>query len=267
MTKLRRPGVCSLCSVQLDAGVEASWSPERKTVTCAGCVASPSPHVSSGIAGQSARAKAQQLRTEQDERRRELRERRPVLGRVQIALAGPSTAGASWAKGAVGEEKFGAVLDSMVGEGLLVLHDRRRPRTSANIDHIVIAPGGIWVIDAKRYKGVVARVDKGGWFRSDVRLTVGGRDRTALVAGVKKQLADVRKAVDAGPLPDVPIHGALCFIDGEFRLFAKPFEVDGVLVTWGKALRALMAAPGSLTADERADLHRHLAASLPPSVT
>ncbi|MEV4421445.1 NERD domain-containing protein, partial [Patulibacter sp. NPDC049589] len=33
---------------------------------------------------------------------------------------------------------------------VVVLHDRRVPRTHANIDHIAIAPSGIWVIDTKR---------------------------------------------------------------------------------------------------------------------
>jgi Nuclease-related domain. len=33
-----------------------------------------------------------------------------------------------------------------------VVHDRRIPRSRANIDHIVIAPRGIYVIDTKHYK-------------------------------------------------------------------------------------------------------------------
>jgi len=62
-----------------------------------------------------------------------------------------------------------------------VLHDRRIPGTRANIDHIAIAPSGLWAIDAKHYKGRVEHVDKGGWFLTDWRLLVGGRDKTGLV--------------------------------------------------------------------------------------
>ncbi len=36
-----------------------------------------------------------------------------------------------------------------------MLHDRRIPGSRANIDHIAIATSGVWVIDAKRYKGKV----------------------------------------------------------------------------------------------------------------
>jgi len=34
---------------------------------------------------------------------------------------------------------------------LWILHDRRIPGSRANIDHIVVAPSGVWIIDAKRY--------------------------------------------------------------------------------------------------------------------
>ena len=122
------------------------------------------------------------------------------------------------------------------------------------------------MIDAKRYSGLVTKVDKGGWFRSDVRLVVGGRDRTKLVEGVHKQTSDVREVVAGSPVPGAAVRGALCFIDSEFRLFAKPFEVGGVLVTWGKALRERLALPGPLDAEQRTLLCRHLAASLPPAV-
>jgi len=37
-----------------------------------------------------------------------------------------------------------------------VLHDARTQHSPANIDHIAIAPSGIWVIDANHYKGKVA---------------------------------------------------------------------------------------------------------------
>lgn len=202
---------------------------------------------------------------EEEDRRRERVERRPILGRLANAIDGPNTAGAAYLKGAVGEEKFGVALDALTSQGVFVLHDRRRARTAANIDHLVIAPSGVWVVDAKRYAGLVTKVDKGGWFRSDVRLMVGGRDRTKLVEGVQKQMKDVRQLLAGTSIPDVAVHGALCFVDAEFRLFAKPFEVGGVLVSWGKALRERMVVPGPLDAEQCDAIHRHLAASLPPS--
>lgn len=262
--KLRRADICVHCSQPLDAGAQASWDAAARTVTCLRCVEVP-PEGAPDVAGASARARGERLHLEEDNRRRERVERRPILGRLANAIDGPNNAGGSYLKGAVGEEKFGVALDAMTNHGVFVLHDRRRPRTAANIDHLVIAPSGVWVVDAKRYAGLVTKVDKGGWFRSDIRLVVGGRDRTKLVEGVQKQVKDVRQILTGTSVPDAAVHGALCFVDAEFRLFARPFEVSGVLVSWGKALRERMVAPGPLDAEQCAAIHRHLAASLPPA--
>ena len=66
-------------------------------------------------------------------------------------------------------------------------------------------------------------------------------------------------------MTDVRVYGALCFVDTEFALFAKPFVVGDVLVTWGKALRKRMAKSGTLDLEQRAAIHRHLASALPPA--
>lgn len=151
----------------------------------------------------------------------------------------------NWAVGAEGERKLGAGLDGLREEGVVALHDRLRPGTKANIDHLAIAPSGVWVIDAKRYKGEVATKDVGGWLSSDVRLFVGRRDCMKLVAAMPKQVAAVRKVLGAD-WADVPVRPVLCFVDAEWRWFAKPFELDGVIVTWPKAARALLVGAGPL---------------------
>ena len=60
----------------------------------------------------------------------------------------------------------------------VVLDDRKVPGTKVHIDHIVVAPSGVWVIDAKESDGRVERRDIGGWFKVDERLYVAGKDRT-----------------------------------------------------------------------------------------
>lgn len=66
-----------------------------------------------------------------------------------MALSDEKQSTKGWATGAVGEERLGARLDSLVARSIAVLHDRRFPGTRANIDHIAITTAGIWVIDAK----------------------------------------------------------------------------------------------------------------------
>jgi hypothetical protein len=217
-----------------------------------------------GVAGASARAKGQELRDAQLQRRQALKEQHPILGRIGIAMAGPPTEGASWLKGAVGEELFGAALDSMRDEGVLPLHDRRIPGSKANIDHLAITPNGIWVIDPKRYDGKVEVVNKGGWFRPDIRLVVKGRDRTDLVEKVHWQRAHVKAALAGTEFDDAPVSGALCFVDSEWPWFAKPQVVDGVVVAWGKALRPILTASGGFDSEQRDAIQRHLARALPP---
>lgn len=42
----------------------------------------------------------------------------------------------------------------------------------------------------------------------------------------------------------LPIRGALCFIDAEWPLFADPFTVDDVLITWPRNLVKQILADG-----------------------
>lgn len=125
-----------------------------------------------------------------------------------------------------------------------MLHDRRIPKSKANIDHIVVTPGAVWVVDTKRYveKRVEKRVE-GGLFSPRVeKLWVRG-DKTSLVTGMHKQVERVSSAV-----PGVPVKGVLCFVDGDWPLFADPFTVDGVLVLWPKKLVQVITKeqPGEL---------------------
>ncbi|WP_240987096.1 nuclease-related domain-containing protein [Arthrobacter sp. Soil736] len=117
-----------------------------------------------------------------------------------------------------------------------VLHDRRIPGSKANIDHIAITPGGIWVIDAKRYKGRPELKIEGGILRPRVeKLLVGRRDCTKLVDGVLKQVDVVRDLVG-----DVPVTGALCFIEADWPLIGGAFSTHGVHVLWPKRLAKVL---------------------------
>jgi hypothetical protein len=58
---------------------------------------------------------------------------------------------------------------------------------------------------------------------------------------------------------------ALCFVNAEWSLFAKPMLLDGVWVGWGKALRERLGAPGHLDAEHLILLARRIAEALPPA--
>lgn len=98
-------------------------------------------------AGDSARQKLERLRQQEAEC-----ETRLASLRKQIA---------AWERGLEGESKIAEVLSGLPS-GWWVLHDRRKgPRSPANIDHIVIGPTGVHVIDTKNWSGRLWIGDKG----------------------------------------------------------------------------------------------------------
>lgn len=68
----------------------------------------------------------------------------------------------------------------------------------ANIDHIVVCPPGVFLIDAKKYQGQRPSLRiVGGWIRAHTEtLIVGSRYGTKLVDGVHKQVDRVRAALE-----------------------------------------------------------------------
>jgi hypothetical protein len=210
-----------------------------------------------GTAGASARARYERLRRRDDERRRR---RFGRLAPVVALLTGPKHSTEAWAVGAEGEERIGALLSRAVSDRGVVLHDRRIPGSRANLDHLAVVRSGVWVIDAKHYRGRLERRNVGGWFTSREALYVGRRDRSALLASAKRQRAVVVEQTRSV----VPVRAALCFTGVELSRFARPFELEGVLVTWPKALARALNAPGPLDAAAIRGLALTVAAAFPP---
>ncbi|WP_181449202.1 nuclease-related domain-containing protein [Nonomuraea aridisoli] len=57
----------------------------------------------------------------------------------------------AWRKGAAGERATARRLRQLELAGYTVLHDRAVPRSRANIDHVVIGPTGVYVVDSKKW--------------------------------------------------------------------------------------------------------------------
>ncbi len=180
LLRLRYPATCSSCGGALAKGTEAIWNREAKTVTCAICYGAPevstaaAAEIERGEAGGSA---AREWRRRHDRREQAIRSRYGKLSGVVLALSEDPRSTAAWACGADGERALGKLLDPLRDEGLAVLHDRRIPRSKANIDHLVVAPCGVFVVDAKNYQGRVETRDRGRFFATDYWLYVGGCDK------------------------------------------------------------------------------------------
>ena len=158
--------------------------------------------VASGTAGASARREHERRVAKRDAR---IRAAYPRLGGLILAVSDEPQSIRAWERGAVGEEKLARSLDGLIERGVRVLHDRRIPGGRANIDHLVIAPAGVFVVDAKRYKGRPHLRVEGGIIRPRVeKLMVGGRDCSKLITGIQKQVDLVTAALTAAGLTNMP---------------------------------------------------------------
>ena len=276
---LRRDGQCG-CGKRLAAGERAAWDRVGRVVVCLDCMNSAAnasaitttdppivdePSISAetelGVAGASAQAEFDRRRTKRESR---IREAHPRLGGLIMALTDEPQSTRAWESGAAGERRLATKLAELDGT-VVALHDRSVPRSRANIDHIVVGPRGVFVIDAKRYKDASISVRRSGGIFGPAReqLMVGGRDKTKLVDAMTWQVDAVRLALSSNDaFLSTRVIPALCFIDGQFPLFGS-VDIQGVHVRGLRGLAKLVSAEGPLDADARDRIARHLAEALP----
>jgi hypothetical protein len=81
-----------------------------------------------------------------------------LVGGLAAVLTGwglrfrPSPDARAWRRGAVVERRTARLLARLEGQGWVVLHDLAVPGSRANLDHLVIGPSGVYVIDSKQYR-------------------------------------------------------------------------------------------------------------------
>lgn len=170
------------------------------------------------MAGESARASAKRLR-EKAER--------------QARVA------AMFERGAEGEEATAVALAALPAEEWTVFHDLRWPgRKFANVDHVIVGPPGVYVIDSKNWTGSIS-------VRENV-LRQNGRAREAAVHGAAEAAMAVSGLTrSASPLQ---VHPVLCFVREEP---VAGWARDVMLCSTGNVVEMLMSRPRVLTDDVR----------------
>ena len=255
-----RSGSCGDCGRRITRGVEALIDSTGVPRLCLECVELDTLHVLGVPGGGARREHAKRVKRHQTR----VRTSHPRLGGLILALNEDPSHVRAWQTGAIGEEQFGQALSAIASDEIKVLHDRKVPRSSANIDHIAVTSQAVWLLDTKRYKGRIETRGHGLFSRRPPDLYVGGRNQTKLVAGVKRQIEVVESVLQpftAGTGHEIRVHGALVFVHAEFGLFTKPFLIDGIWVGWGKAIRRRLTeeAVGSMPVTAVA---KHLAQQL-----
>jgi Nuclease-related domain len=102
--------------------------------------------------------------------------RAALVGLAVAALVGwrlrfrPSEHARTWQRGAHGERRTARLLDRLTRDGFVVFHDIAVPGSPANLDHLVIGPSGVFVIDSKQWTGSVHESNDGLVWHNHYRL-------------------------------------------------------------------------------------------------
>jgi hypothetical protein len=219
-----------------------------------------------GTAGHSAKREADRL---QERFQQEGASRSRLLN----ALLGPSARQKRlaaqekrWATGARGEELLAEVLARKCPE-VALLHDRRMPASRANIDHLAVASTGVYVIDAKRYRG---RIEVRSPMFGKSKLVIAGRDRTKLATGLEKQVDAVTTAL-AAIEPGVPVFGCLCFVAPVGFLAdvglptIRTLKINGFPLYYTGRLAKKLNRPGAVSREQTERICQELAQRFPPA--
>lgn len=112
----------------------------------------------------------------------------------------------NWERGAHGEERTAGVLGRLPSSEWTVFNDVRWPgRPRANIDHVVVGPPGVFVIDSKNWNGRIEVRD--GVLRQN------RRRRDSAVEGATEAALAVAGLLS--PVPSTLVAPVLCFVREE----------------------------------------------------
>jgi Nuclease-related domain len=269
--KLRWAGECGECGAALPAGSLGWWDAPKHTITCPSCrelsaegsspsraASRPAPPLDRGQPGASV---AREYLRRKHKREARVRETHPRIGGLLLLLEGSPRHEQAFHIGASGEREVAATLERRTAQSpTIILHDRRMPGGHGNIDHLAIAPTGLFVIDAKNIKGKVRVANP---MFGPPRLMISGRNRTKLIDGLDRQVAAVLDALTLCG-HGVPVQGALCFTTAELPLLGT-LSMRKHLLVHCKALAKRLNAKGPLQPDAIEELARYLAGALPPA--
>jgi Nuclease-related domain len=145
----------------------------------------------------------------------------------------------AWRRGAAGERRTARLLAPLERRGWAVLHDLAIPGTPANIDHLVIGPGGVLVIDSKQYRGRL-RLDS-------YRMLWHGRH--LLVSALRKVLWQADQADEVLAVADVQV-AAVVAVHGASVPWGL-LQADGVTIVGARRVPDLLQALPPIFGPER----------------
>lgn len=137
--------------------------------------------------------------------------------RKRRELAAAEQQAAAWSAGAEGERLVAAELEQLRPYGWRVMHDVHWPgRPKANVDHVLVGPGGVVVVDAKNWSSSVTVSTDG--------LRAGGYRKTRECESVASQVAAVAALLE--PRHRTTVRGVMCMVQQDLA----PLPTSGITV-------------------------------------
>jgi hypothetical protein len=168
-----------------------------------------------------------------------------VVGGLAAVAAGwgmrfrPSPDALAWRRGAAGERRTARLLSQLERHGWVVLHDLAVPGSRANIDHLAIGPGGVFVIDSKQYRGRLQLDSSGRLWHGRHPLAPALR----VVSFEADQAAQILADQGVTVVPIVAVHGA--------HVPWGKVVIDGVPVVPARRLPSMLGALPAVLGSER----------------
>ena len=125
----------------------------------------------------------------------------------------------AWRMGAEGEEPVARQLSKLDPARWLVLHDIAIGTRGANVDHLVVGPGGVFTLNTKNVRGKV-------WVAERVFMTNG--HRTDYLPKAVREAERVSRLLSRAVGGIVPVRGVIVVMCDSFKVKAQPLDVTVV---------------------------------------
>jgi len=160
----------------------------------------------------------------------------------------------NWARGARGERRTARQLARLTRHGWVVLHDLAIPGSGANADHLLIGPGGTFLLDSKNWRGRLA-------FTPDGTLWHGSYPLTATLATISWEASAIADALT------IPAHAIqpVMVIHGSAIPWGEQYLGGVAVLPGGRLVATLLALPVLLTGQQVARLADRAMARLGPA--
>ena len=184
--------------------------------------------------------------------------------KAEMLRASGDADAAAWAAGAEGERRVADALRALPVPWV-VLHDRllRPGVTESNLDHVLVGPGGVILVDAKNWGGSVTEWE-GNLIqhRWDAAGAVSHASKHGEIAKVHAMGREMATRVG------VPVTPALCLAGARATQFGDPRQVRGIwVVPVHRLVEWVLALPSSVPAEDLPRLSTLVTTEFPSTTT